>query len=244
MPCNHEKADTRIFLHFRNAVTAVATGGHKQVIIKANDTDVLVIAVSMFPMLCELGMEKLWVSFGQEGYHRWTPVHHVCQRIGLEKQKCMLFFHAFTGCDVVSAFRGKGKTAAWQTWNVYPEVSPVFTKLSKHPSIIGDEEQKVLEQFVITMYDRSSEAIDIDAVRLDMFGRKQRPYETIPPTIQRQLLFNILSELHTRQAVFGVSQGCVKSKLKILQNGAGNSKIALGKHYGQPYRQLPKAVNS
>ena len=55
MPCNHEEADTRIFLHVRNAV---ATGGHKQVIIKANDTDVLVIAVSMFPMLCEFGMEK------------------------------------------------------------------------------------------------------------------------------------------------------------------------------------------
>ena len=175
MPCNHEKADTRIFLHVRNAV---ATGGHKQVIIKANDTDVLVIAVSMFPMLCELGMEKLWLSFGQGGYLRWIPVHDVCQKIGLEKSKGILFFHAFTGCDVVSAFRGKGKTAAWQTWNVYPEVSPVFTKLSTHPSVICDEEQKVLEQFVITMYDRSSEATDIDAVRLDMFARKQRSYET------------------------------------------------------------------
>ena len=60
MPCNHEEADTQIFLHVRNAV---ATGGHKQVIIKANDTDVLVIAVSMLPMLCALGMEKLWLSF-------------------------------------------------------------------------------------------------------------------------------------------------------------------------------------
>ena len=60
----------------------------------------------------------------------------------------------------------------------------------------------------------------------------------------RQLLLNILSELHTRQAVFGVSQRCVKPKLKILQNRTGNSKIALGKHYGQPNRQLPKAVNS
>ena len=48
------------------------------------------------------------------------------------------------------------------------------TKLNTHPSVIGDEEQKVIEQFVITMYDRSSEATDIDAVRLDMFARKQR----------------------------------------------------------------------
>ena len=31
--------------------------------------------------------------------------------------------HAFTGCDVVSAFRGKGKSTAWQTWDVYPEAT-------------------------------------------------------------------------------------------------------------------------
>ena len=60
-------------------------------------------------------MEKLWLSFGQGGYQRWIPVHDVCQKIGLEKSKGILFFYAFTGCDVVSAFRGKGKTATWQT---------------------------------------------------------------------------------------------------------------------------------
>ena len=111
MPCNHEEADTRIFLHVRNAV---ATGGHKQVIIKANGTDVLVTAVSILPMLYELGMEKLWLSFGQGDYHRWIPVHYVCQKIGLEKSKGILFFHALTGCDVMSAFCGKRKTAAWK----------------------------------------------------------------------------------------------------------------------------------
>ena len=56
----------------------------------------------------------------------------------------------------MSAFRGKGKIAAWQTWNVYPEASPLFTKLSMHPSVIGDEEQNVLEKFAITMSARSS----------------------------------------------------------------------------------------
>ena len=101
--------------------------------------DVLVIAVGIFPMHCELGMEKIWLSFGQGDYHRLIP--DVCQKIGLEKSKGILLFHAFTGYDVVSAFRGRGKTAAWQAWNVYPEVSPVFTKPSTHPSVIGDEEQ-------------------------------------------------------------------------------------------------------
>ena len=133
-------------------------------------------------ILCELGTEKLRISFGQGANHRWIPVHNVCRVIGLEKSKGIPFFHAFTGCGVVSAFHGKAKKAVWQTWNVYPEASPVFTKLSMHPPANDDEDQNVLEKFIITMYDRSSQATDIDAARLDMFARKQRSYDTISPT--------------------------------------------------------------
>lgn len=108
----------------------------------------------------------------------------------------------------MSAFRGKGKKAAWQTWNVYPEASPVFTKLSMHPPVIDDEEQKVLEKFVITMYDRSSQATDIDAVRLDMFARKQRSYDTIPPT--RAALVQ-----HSKRAAY--QAGCIWSQSTLRQ---------------------------
>ena len=44
MPCNHEEADTRIFVHIKHAVVE----GITSVMIKADDTDVLVIAVSVF----------------------------------------------------------------------------------------------------------------------------------------------------------------------------------------------------
>ena len=45
-----------------------------------------------------------------------------------------------------------------------------------------NEDKRTLEKFVITMYDRSSFAIDIDELRLDMFALKQKPYDAIPPT--------------------------------------------------------------
>ena len=41
---------------------------------------------------------------------------------------------------------------------------------------------KILEKFVVLMYDRSSSSDDVDEARLDLFTRKQRPYESIPPT--------------------------------------------------------------
>jgi len=43
-PCSHEEADTRVFLHVKDAVKE----GFKTVMISANDTDVLVIAVATF----------------------------------------------------------------------------------------------------------------------------------------------------------------------------------------------------
>ncbi|KAJ8405154.1 hypothetical protein AAFF_G00321450 [Aldrovandia affinis] len=59
-PCSHEEADTRIFLHARHATEA----GSKVIMVKASDTDVVVIAVSVLQALQELGLQQLWVAFG------------------------------------------------------------------------------------------------------------------------------------------------------------------------------------
>ena len=107
-PCRPEEADMRIFVHARDAVTE----GHKDLMIKANDTDILVIAISTLPSLQELGLEKLWIAFGKETHLRWIPTHDIVSTIGPEKTSGILFSHAFSGCDVVSAFHGKGKRSA------------------------------------------------------------------------------------------------------------------------------------
>lgn len=177
-PCCHEEADTRIFVHCRDATT----DGSESLIIKANDTDILIIAVSVLPSLQELGLENMWIAFGQGVNIRWIPVHEVVSAIGPEKASGIPYFHAFTGCDVVSAFRGKGKKTAWQTWNICDEVSETFTNLSQHPTSVSDLDLQHLERFVVLMYDRSSAATGVDEARLDLFARKQRPYNSIPPT--------------------------------------------------------------
>ena len=38
--------------------------GRRAILIKTNDTDILVIAVNTMPVLQELGLEKLLVAFG------------------------------------------------------------------------------------------------------------------------------------------------------------------------------------
>ena len=107
-PCSHEDADTRIFLHAQDAVNE----GHKSVWINANDTDIVIIAVSVMSSLMQLGLQKMWVSFGKGEKTKWIPIHEVVPAIGPEKTRGILFFHAFSGCDMVSAFYGKSKKSA------------------------------------------------------------------------------------------------------------------------------------
>ena len=109
----HEEADTRIFVHVRCA----AMNGSKSVIVKAIDTDVVVIAGATFTHITELGLEKMWNCT----HVRMIPVHEIIS----EKTSGRRLFHAFTGWDVVPAFRDKAKKSAWQAWTM----NKAFTRL-------------------------------------------------------------------------------------------------------------------
>ncbi|KAK4304447.1 hypothetical protein Pmani_023602 [Petrolisthes manimaculis] len=177
-PCNHEEADTRIFVHVKHSTEE----GKKHVLIKANDTDIFVIAVNVFSNLKELGLQELWIEFGQGKNVRWIPVHDVSSSITQEKSEGILFFHAFSGCDNVSSFKGKGKKSLWQTWDVCPDVSQVFKKLSKYPPVVDEMDIQIIEMYVVSLYDRSSTVTSVNNARFDMFARKQRSFDAIPPT--------------------------------------------------------------
>ena len=86
---------------------------------------------------------------------------------------------AFSGCDVVTTIHGKAKISAW---NVCDEVSNTLTKFSQCPPAVTDNDLQILEMLVVVMYDRSSPATCVNDARLDIFARKQRSYDSIPPT--------------------------------------------------------------
>ena len=79
--------------------------GCKEVTICCIHTDVVVLSVATFQ---QLGLETFWIGFGRNKDFRLHPIHDnledlVFHAVGLP------FFHAFTGCGTVSAFRRKGK---------------------------------------------------------------------------------------------------------------------------------------
>ena len=77
-PCLHEEAETRICVHARDA----AIEGSKALVIKADDIDIVEIAVSVLPHMQEIGVDALWSAFGYGVGMKWIPLHELLNAIG------------------------------------------------------------------------------------------------------------------------------------------------------------------
>ena len=123
-PSMQEGFDTRIFLHLKDA----ADKGQKIAKIRTVDTDIVVIAISLFN---KLTIFKLWVGFGSGKSYRDIPIHSIHELLGPEKCAALPVFHAITGCDYTSAFRNIGKKTAWKTWEEMPSITQTFLAMKK-----------------------------------------------------------------------------------------------------------------
>ena len=87
-----------------------------------------------------------------------------------------------TGCDTTSFFYGRKKKAAWDVWNRFEDVTQVFLLIALTPGELSTDDISKLERFVILLYDKTSELDDANATRKDLFCRKNRQINNIPPT--------------------------------------------------------------
>ena len=176
-PCNHEEADTRVFLH----VNDMSLQGHTKITVRTVDTDVLVIAVSVFARLKDQ-LEELWIDFGTGKHRQFIPIHSIFINLGESKALGLPFFHAFTGCDQVSYFSKVSKGSAWKMWDLFDDITPVFQRLSCKPSLSEVKESlPIIERFTVLMYNRTSNCLTTNECRKDLFC-KGRSIDSIPPT--------------------------------------------------------------
>ena len=121
-PCAKEEADDRMFLH----AMAISRAGHTKLCIISPDNDVVIIALYAF---WHLDVDELWVEYGVGKDRRWLPIHTHAHQLGESVCHALLFWHAFTGCDTVSQFAGRGKKTAWNAWVSLPEATKTFGSL-------------------------------------------------------------------------------------------------------------------
>src|SRR6218665_1789141 len=207
-PCNHEEADMRLILHCYHA----AENGSRKVAIRTVDTDVVVLAIAFFH---KLKLEELWVHFGVGRNMPLIAAHELSQALGPAKCLALPVFHCLTGCDTTSSFGGKGKKTGWEAWNAYPVVTEAFLNLSSADDCLDDATLSVLERFIIIMYDRTSECIDLNTARMNLFTKKSRSLELLPPTSDAFLQ-------HVKRSIYQAVHcwgHCLEKQVKVLDPG-------------------------
>eukprot|EP00734_Pompholyxophrys_sp_LG126_P000119 Pompholyxophrys_sp_v1_NODE_11_length_5290_cov_18.520778.p1 type:complete len:404 gc:universal NODE_11_length_5290_cov_18.520778:3057-4268(+) len=118
-PCDHEEADSRIIVHLKDALQE---SQNINVQIRTVDTDVAVILIGKWLSLSSLD-SRLWLTLGSGKHVTCRSTGEICSALGKDKCKSLPMFHAFTGCDTVSAFFGKGKKSWWEAWKSFPSLS-------------------------------------------------------------------------------------------------------------------------
>ena len=85
------------------------------------------IAIHLFG---KLGIEELWIKFGTGKHRRWLSIHEYAANLGYDVCAALpfWFWYAFTGCDIVSSFRGRGKELCWEAWRLHQDVTHAFKR--------------------------------------------------------------------------------------------------------------------
>ena len=132
------------------------------------DTDVLVLAIAAS---AQNENKNIYVQFGVGDHKRIFNVHNIRQEIGAQKALALPVFHAFTGCDTVSSFKSIGKKTAWERWATYQDVTKAFLDLSTGPEVIDSETLKLLERFIVLLYDKTSGCKSVNELQKELLTR-------------------------------------------------------------------------
>ena len=89
--------------------------------------------------------------------------------VGTKMKEALLGLHAFTGCDTVSAFSGKGKVNPFKMVMKNDKFIVVFSKLGSELGV-GDELSKALQEFTCQLYGRGTKISSVNTFRYDLFA--------------------------------------------------------------------------
>lgn len=168
--CDHEEADTRMFLH-----AAHASQSYKNIIIKSPDTDVLVLAISLIENI----NAHLFISYGTLKSMKIYDINVIYQTLGSDVSKALIGVHVYTGCDSVSSFKGKSKVKAYKAMTDSKEYIAAFQALGMSWEISNNLISQ-LESFTCLIYGQNK-CSDIDNCRYIYLRLGYKNDDMLPP---------------------------------------------------------------
>ena len=117
-PCIHEEVDTRLAVH----VFDTNLSGHKQIKNRSNDTDMVLLAISVVNTFLA---DELGIAYGTG-------------KLLLTQFLCAYRF------DVATVGQDKSSVllSAWEVWKMFPELTPSLRALAVSPKDISEEHIK------------------------------------------------------------------------------------------------------
>ena len=167
---DHEEADTLVLLHGKHASSSFPS-----VIIKTPDTDIFFLCLAHQHQFSA----DLHVSAGTGNASRLLSVRPVAEKCGPAVSSAFLSLHAFTGCDSVSSFKGKGKVKPFRMMQEKPEFMDTFRLLGTSWDLTEDVFVR-LERFVCCMFGQSSSQSSNEA-RVNIFKATGKFDSSLPP---------------------------------------------------------------
>ena len=170
---SQEEADTRIFLHVKHAATR-----YKTAIIVAEDTDVLILGLAFSGDIpCELFMK-----YGTQNRTRYINITKLSKILGNVACKAMIGLHAYTGCDSVSAFAGKGKVSGLNLMLKNASFQQLFCNFGKEWTL-ADVNLTTPHEFTCRLNARRSNVSSVNDMRYQLFRAKKGGIQSgqLPP---------------------------------------------------------------
>ena len=161
--CTHDEADSRMIFHAANISWPA------NVVLRTNDTDVLIIALGcMHNMPSKL---QLWMEVGTyySNNLRYINISSLAKHMGDTLCRAMPAYHAFTGCDYTASFYRKGKVRPLRIMENHPSILQSFANVGE--TYVNDES---FEKLVCLMYGMKNR-LSVNEARTDMFYKKFKP---------------------------------------------------------------------
>jgi len=174
LQCWQEEADGRMLLHAHHAVKE----GYEAVVLSSEDTDVFVLSLACSSII----PAPLFQKKRTPTRTHLIDVKQTAESLGSDVCEASVGMHAYTGCDSVSAFGGKGKGSTLKTIKTGGTVRRAFCELGQSWEVTDELFQK-LESFTCRLYAPRETVSDVSELRYRVFCAKNGDVEShqLPP---------------------------------------------------------------
>ena len=173
---SQEEADTRMLLHAMH----ISRYAYKAIVIISVDTDVRVLCLYLAKDIPLIIFQKC----GTDARTQFLNITNLARDLGEDMCGALVGLHAFTGCDSISAFAGKGKLSALKLVIKNKDYQDLFKCVGQEWKLSEDVLRKI-QAFTCVWYGAKDDTVLVNEYRYKLFCAKKGEVESfqLPPCL-------------------------------------------------------------